>query len=50
MPCASAASGSDAPARLLESIAERFVEARRALNVLADRHLFPSPREWFPAP
>lgn len=40
----------DAAARLLEAIAERFVEARRALNVLADRHLFPSPREWFPAP
>lgn len=39
-----------APARLLEAIAERFVQARRALNVLADRHLFPSPREWFPAP
>ncbi len=38
------------PARLLEAIAERFVEARRALNVLADRHLFPSAREWFPAP
>ncbi len=25
-------------------------QARRALNLLADRHLFPSPREWFPAP
>lgn len=35
---------------LLQAIAERFVQARRALNVLADRHLFPSPREWFPAP
>jgi hypothetical protein len=39
-----------AAARLLESIAERFVQARRALNVVADRHLFPSPREWFPTP
>jgi hypothetical protein len=39
-----------APARLLEAVAERFVQARRALNVLADRHLFPSPREWFPGP
>jgi hypothetical protein len=47
---ARAASPSGAPARLLEAIAERFVEARRALNVLADRHLFPSPREWFPGP
>lgn len=35
---------------LLEAVAERFVQARRALNVLADRHLFPSPRDWFPAP
>jgi hypothetical protein len=39
-----------AAARLLEAIAERFVQARRALNVIADRHLFPSPREWFPTP
>ena len=39
-----------ASTRLLEAIAERFVQARRALNLLADRHLFPSPREWFPAP
>ena len=39
-----------APGRLLEAVAERFVQARRALNVLADRHLFPSPRDWFPAP
>jgi hypothetical protein len=37
------------PARLLDAIAQRFVQARRALNVLADRHLFP-PRTWFPAP
>jgi hypothetical protein len=41
---------SAAPARLLEAIAERFVQARRALNVLADRHLFAAAREWFPAP
>jgi hypothetical protein len=47
---ARAAAPAGAPARLLEAIAERFVQARRALNVLADRHLFPSPREWFPAP
>jgi hypothetical protein len=47
---AGAAWPAGAPARLLEAIAERFVQARRALNVLADRHLFPSPREWFPGP
>jgi hypothetical protein len=38
------------PSRLLEAIADRFVEARRSLNVLADRHLFGGAREWFPAP
>jgi hypothetical protein len=47
---ARAAPPAGAPARLLDAIAERFVQARRALNVLGDRHLFPSPREWFPAP
>jgi hypothetical protein len=47
---ARAAPPAGAPARLLDAIAERFVQARRALNVLADRHLFPSPRGWFPAP
>jgi hypothetical protein len=41
---------SGTPPRLLEAIAERFVQARRALNILADRHLFPVAREWFPAP
>ena len=38
------------PVRLLEAIADRFVVARRALNVLADRHLFAVARGWFPAP
>jgi hypothetical protein len=37
-------------ARQLAAIAERFVEARRSLNVLADRHLFVVARDWFPAP
>ena len=37
-------------ARLLEGVAERFVNARRALNVLADRHLFGRAFSWFPAP
>ena len=39
-----------ASARQLEAIAERFVEARRSLNLLADRHLFVVARDWFPAP
>jgi hypothetical protein len=47
---ARAAPPAGASTRLLEAIAERFVQARRALNLLADRHLFSSPREWFPAP
>lgn len=39
----------DAPAEgLLESIASRFVQARRALNLLTDRHLFPAQPGWFP--
>ncbi|HTI34416.1 MAG TPA: hypothetical protein VL422_12110 [Miltoncostaea sp.] len=36
--------------RLLEGVAERFVNARRALNLLADRHLFGRTRSWFPSP
>ena len=35
-------------ARLLEGVAERFVNARRALNLLADRHLFGRALSWFP--
>jgi hypothetical protein len=42
-----AASGS---AGVLQGVAERFVNARRALNLLADRHLFGRARSWFPAP
>lgn len=37
-------------ARLLEGVAERFVNARRALNLLADRHLFGRAASWFPSP
>jgi hypothetical protein len=45
------AADGDAPGgRLLEAIAARFVEARRALNLLADRHLFPARPGWFPLP
>ncbi len=45
------AARAQAPATpLLEAIADRFVQARRALNVLADRHLFAVARGWFPAP
>ena len=48
---AARAPGSEGPpARLLEGVADRFVEARRALNVLADRHLFGRSLGWFPAP
>jgi hypothetical protein len=47
---AGAAPAAGASTRVLEAIAERFVQARRALNLLADRHLFPSPRAWFSAP
>jgi hypothetical protein len=35
---------------LLESIAERFGQARRALTLMADRHLFPERPGWFPLP
>jgi hypothetical protein len=35
---------------LLESIAERFGQARRALTLMADRHLFPARPGWFPLP
>ncbi|MGD9695791.1 MAG: hypothetical protein AB7V42_09045 [Thermoleophilia bacterium] len=45
-----AAAPAAASTRLLEAIASRFVEARRALNLLADRHLFPVQRSWFPRP
>jgi hypothetical protein len=37
-------------AGLLEGVAERFVNARRALNLLADRHLFGRALGWFPSP
>jgi hypothetical protein len=33
-----------------EGVAERFVNARRALNLLADRHLFGRAPSWFPTP
>ena len=39
-----------ASARMLEGVAERFVNARRALNLLADRHLFGRALSWFPTP
>lgn len=47
---AARADAPSSPSRMLDAIADRFVEARRALNVLADRHLFAVAREWFPAP
>jgi hypothetical protein len=39
-----------APANRLASIADRFVEARRALNLITDRYLFPVRGGWLPAP
>lgn len=44
------APGAVGSTRLLEGVAERFVNARRALNLLADRHLFGRTRSWFPNP
>ncbi len=38
------------PPGVLDAVADRFTEARRVLNVLADRHLFVVVRDWFPAP
>jgi hypothetical protein len=43
-----AASGDAPGGSVLEAIASRFVESRRALNLLADRHLFPARPGWFP--
>jgi hypothetical protein len=39
-----------APASRLSAIADRFVEARRALNLITDRYLFPVRGGWLPAP
>lgn len=36
--------------RLVADVAERFSEARRVLNYLTDRHLFPFRARWFPTP
>lgn len=33
---------------ILRSVGERFVDARRVLNHLTDRHLFPFRTRWFP--
>lgn len=35
--------------RALEALTDRFSEARRVLNVLTDRHLYPVRGDWFPA-
>lgn len=34
--------------RVIETIADQFVNARRILTVIADRYLFPSGTTWFP--
>jgi hypothetical protein len=36
--------------RLLATIAERFDDARRALNVISDKYLFPHRNPWFSTP
>ncbi|MFN2556334.1 MAG: hypothetical protein ABR592_05580 [Nitriliruptorales bacterium] len=36
--------------RLVADMAEHFTEARRVLNYLTDRHLFPFRARWFPTP
>jgi hypothetical protein len=37
-----------APASRLSAIADRFVEARRVLNLITDRYLFPVRNAWLP--
>jgi hypothetical protein len=39
-----------APLRVVEQIAERFGQARRVLNLVTDRYLFPFRARWFPGP
>jgi hypothetical protein len=47
-----AAAGTPVPglARLLDDVAARFEAARRFLNFVTDRYLFPRRDRWFPAP
>jgi hypothetical protein len=47
---AGALAPTSAAAVRLGGIADRFVEARRALNLITDRHLFPVRGGWLPAP
>jgi hypothetical protein len=37
-----------APLRVVEEIADRFDQARRVLNLVTDRYLFPLRARWFP--
>jgi hypothetical protein len=37
-------------AGLLDDLASRFDQARRFLNLLTDRYLFPFRSRWFPSP
>ena len=39
-----------APLRLVQDVAERFDQARRILNLVTDRYLFPFRARWFPGP
>jgi len=47
LACANALVGT-APLRVVEEIAERFDQARRVLNLVTDRYLFPFRARWFP--
>jgi hypothetical protein len=43
-----ATDGAGGMARVLEDMAENFRDARRLLNVITDRYLFPFREHWFP--
>jgi hypothetical protein len=47
LACVSAPVRTD-PLRVVEEIAERFDQARRVLNLVTDRYLFPFRPRWFP--
>jgi hypothetical protein len=44
-----ASRGSRAPDRELREVADSFARARRVLNVLTGRHLYPTRERWFPS-
>ena len=48
LACSTAASPNTSAMQVVASVAERFGQARRILNFMADRHLFPLRSRWFP--